>query len=117
MCTAIGIASAIGVQLAIGRGWRIRVNPDERTELMSGAPSPVARNPIYAAMIPAFAGIALLAPNPITIAAAVSGLIALEVQARLVEGSRQAGVHGARCAGYVVEVDRFLPGIGRSRGR
>jgi protein-S-isoprenylcysteine O-methyltransferase Ste14 len=113
---ALGIALTIAAQLAMGEAWRIGVDPDERTELVTAGPFAIVRNPIYAAMIPAFVGIALLAPNPLTIAGALGVIAALELQTRSVEEPYLLRTHGDRYAAYAARVGRFLPGIGRLRG-
>jgi protein-S-isoprenylcysteine O-methyltransferase Ste14 len=46
----------------------------------------IAQNPVYAAMIPSFAGIALLAANAVTSVGIVALVVALELQTRLAEG-------------------------------
>jgi protein-S-isoprenylcysteine O-methyltransferase Ste14 len=73
------------------------------------------RNPIYAGMIPFFAGIALLVPNALTIAGAALVLVALEVQTRLVEEPHLMRTHGQAYADYAGRVGRFLPAVGRRR--
>ena len=69
----------------------------------------------FAAMIPAFAGIALLAPNIVTLAGAVLLLVALELHTRLIEEPHLLRVHGEQYTSYAARVGRFLPGIGRLR--
>ena len=73
------------------------------------------RNPIYAAMIPSFIGIALLAPNAVTLFGAILLMVALELQTRLVEEPYLTRVHREQYAVYAARVGRFLPGIGRLR--
>jgi protein-S-isoprenylcysteine O-methyltransferase Ste14 len=109
----LGITITVVAQLAMGNAWRIGVDPRERTELVAHGPFALVRNPIYAAMIPAFAGIALLAANAVTIAAAALLAIALELQVRLVEEPYLAAVHGDRYAAYAARAGRFLPRVGR----
>jgi protein-S-isoprenylcysteine O-methyltransferase Ste14 len=108
-----GIACTIVAQLCMGDAWRIGVDPRERTQLVTHGPFAIVRNPIFACMIPAFLGVALLAPNPSTIAAAIVLVAALELQTRLVEEPYLAAVHGERYASYAARVGRFLPWIGR----
>ena len=91
------------------------VDPGEQTRLVTGGPFALVRNPIYAGMIPFFAGIALLVPNPVTIAGAVLLVVALELQTRRVEEPYLRKVHGASYADYRARVGRFLPGLGRLR--
>ena len=40
----------------MGRSWRIGVEEGERTDLVTGGPFAIVRNPIYASMLPAFLG-------------------------------------------------------------
>lgn len=110
---AVGIVSVSIAQFAMGDAWRIGVDPAESTGLVTHGPFAIVRNPIYAAMIPAFTGIALLAPNGVTIAGAVLLVVALELQTRLVEEPYLAVVHGERYTAYAAQVGRFLPGVGR----
>lgn len=110
-----GLLATAGAQLAMGEAWRIGVDPAERTQLVTGGPFALVRNPIYAGMIPFFAGIALLVPNVLTIVGAVLLVVALELQTRLVEEPYLREVHGAAYADYSARVGRFLPGLGRLR--
>jgi protein-S-isoprenylcysteine O-methyltransferase Ste14 len=110
---ALGIVSTVVAQFAMGDAWRIGVDPSERTALVTNGPFAFVRNPIFAAMIPSFVGIALLAPNAVTIAGAVLLIIALELQTRLVEEPYLIAVHGERYTAYASKAGRFLPGIGR----
>jgi protein-S-isoprenylcysteine O-methyltransferase Ste14 len=112
---SLGIVLTVLAQFAMGDAWRIGVDPLERTELVAHGPFALVRNPIYAAMIPAFTGIALLAANIVTLAGAILLLVALELHTRLVEEPYLLGAHGERYASYAARVGRFLPGIGRLR--
>jgi protein-S-isoprenylcysteine O-methyltransferase Ste14 len=109
---SLGIVVTAVAQFAMGDAWRIGVDPSECTELVTHGPFSVARNPIFAAMIPSFTGIALLAPNAVTIAGAILLMVALELQTRLVEEPYLLAVHGKQYAIYAIQVGRFLPGIG-----
>ena len=111
----IGIAVTVAVQLAMGNAWRIGVDPTERTDLVVDGPFSIVRNPIFAAMIPSFTGIALLATNIVTIAGAVVLIVALELQTRLIEEPHLMRIHGGRYARYAARVGRFLPEVGRLR--
>lgn len=108
-----GIAIVLVAQFAMGDAWRIGVDHSERTELVTDGPFTLVRNPIYAGMIPAFAGIALLAPNAIAIAGAALVFVALELQTRAVEEPYLREVHGDAYAAYAASVGRFVPGVGR----
>jgi protein-S-isoprenylcysteine O-methyltransferase Ste14 len=110
-----GMAITIGAQLAMGDAWRIGVDPEERTELVTDGPFAVVRNPIYSGMIPFFWGIVLLVPNVVTLAGAVCVTLALELQTRIVEEPYLLRTHGERYADYAARVGRFLPRVGRIR--
>jgi protein-S-isoprenylcysteine O-methyltransferase Ste14 len=112
-----GIAITLFAQLAMGDGWRIGVDPGERTELVTHGPFALVRNPIYAAMIPSFWGVALLAANVVTLAGALLLVAALELQTRLVEEPYLAAVHGEVYAAYAARVGRVAPSVGRLRSR
>src|SRR5271167_866524 len=89
----VGIAMTVLAQFAMGDAWRVGVDPTERTELVTDGPFSLARNPIFAAMIPAFTGITLLAPNGLTIAGAILLTVALELHVRLIEEPYLLSVH------------------------
>jgi protein-S-isoprenylcysteine O-methyltransferase Ste14 len=110
-----GIVITVIAQFGMGEAWRIGVDPSERTALVTHGSFSVVRNPIYAAMIPFFTGIALLAPNGVTLAGAILLMVALELQTRFVEEPFLSRVHGEQYAAYAAQVGRFLPGIGRLR--
>ena len=62
---ALGLAGCFAAQLAMGASWRIGVDDAERTDLVTGGPFAIVRNPIYSAVIPLVAGLVLLAPNAV----------------------------------------------------
>jgi protein-S-isoprenylcysteine O-methyltransferase Ste14 len=108
-----GIVGTAGAQLAMGRAWRIGVDPSERTSLVTGGPFALVRNPIYTAMIPFFAGIALIVANVVGLAAAACAVVSLELQTRAVEEPHLLRTHGDEYASYAARVGRFVPGVGR----
>jgi protein-S-isoprenylcysteine O-methyltransferase Ste14 len=110
-----GICLTFGAQLAMGDSWRVGVDPEERTELVTGGPFGVVRNPIFSAMLPIVFGLVLLVPSVVAIAGFVILLIALELQVRLVEEPYLRQVHGEAYADYAARVGRFVPGLGLLR--
>jgi protein-S-isoprenylcysteine O-methyltransferase Ste14 len=100
---ALGFGGTLYAQLAMGASWRIGVDPSERTALVTSGPFGLVRNPIYSAMLPTLAGLALL-------------VVALEIQVRAVEEPYLVRAHGRDYASYAARVGRFVPGIGRIRG-
>jgi protein-S-isoprenylcysteine O-methyltransferase Ste14 len=110
---AAGLAATLGAQWAMGDSWRVGVDPGERTELVTDGPFSFVRNPIYAGVIPFFAGIMLLVPNLVAIGGFALLVFGLELQTRLVEEPYLRRVHGSAYAEYTARVGRFLPGVGR----
>jgi protein-S-isoprenylcysteine O-methyltransferase Ste14 len=111
-----GIALTFGAQMAMGDSWRVGVDPEERTELVTGGPFELVRNPIYSAMLPTVFGLVLMVPSVLAIAAFATLLVGLELQVRLVEEPYLLQVHGEVYAQYASRVGRFVPGVGLLHG-
>jgi len=111
-----GLATTLVAQFAMGDSWRIGVDHQEKTELVTDGPFQVVRNPIFAGMIPTSLGIALLVPNVVAVVAVILLFAALEIQTRLVEEPYLLKAHGGSYRDYASQVGRFLPLLGRLRG-
>jgi protein-S-isoprenylcysteine O-methyltransferase Ste14 len=107
-----GIALTFAAQLAMGDSWRVGVDPEERTALVTGGPFRLVRNPIYSAMLPTVFGLVLMVPSVVAIAGFITLFVALELQVRLVEEPYLLQVHGRAYAEYAARVGRFVPGLG-----
>lgn len=107
-----GIALTFGAQLAMGDSWRVGIDPEERTELVTSGPFKLVRNPIYSAMLPTVFGLVLMVPNALAIAAFVILFVGLELQVRRVEEPYLLEAHGDPYASYAAHVGRFIPGLG-----
>ena len=108
-----GIVATFAAQVAMGTSWRVGVDPEEKTSLVTGGPFAVVRNPIFAAMLPAAVGLALLVPSWVALAGLAGLALAIELQVRCVEEPHLRRVHGAAYAVYASRVGRFFPGLGR----
>jgi protein-S-isoprenylcysteine O-methyltransferase Ste14 len=111
-----GIALIFGAQLAMGDSWRVGVDPEERTELVTDGPFKLVRNPIYSAMMPTVFGLVLMVPSVLAIAAFISLIAGLELQVRVVEEPYLLRTHGDEYATYAARVGRFVPGVGLLHG-
>ncbi|MFG2004069.1 methyltransferase family protein [Spirillospora sp. NPDC048911] len=111
---AAGMAATLAAQMSMGASWRIGVQEDERTELVTSGAFALARNPIFTAMIATAAGLAAMVPNPISLFGLALTVVAIEMQVRAVEEPYLLRAHGATYAVYTARVGRFLPGIGRA---
>ena len=110
-----GIALTLYAQMAMGSSWRIGVDPSERTELVTGGPFGLVRNPIFSAMIPTALGLAAMVPSWIAIAGFTALILALELQVRVVEEPHLIRTQGRSYAEYAAHTGRFVPGVGLLR--
>jgi protein-S-isoprenylcysteine O-methyltransferase Ste14 len=110
---AVGLAGTLAAQVSMGESWRIGVDEDATTEIVTDGAFAIVRNPVFAAMAPASTGLALMVPSVVALAGLVALFVALELQVRVVEEPYLRRVHGAAYERYAARVGRFLPGIGR----
>jgi protein-S-isoprenylcysteine O-methyltransferase Ste14 len=104
--------------MAMGDAWRIGVDPEERTELVTEGPLAMVRNPIYSAMIPTVLGLVLMVPNVLAIGAIVAIVVAIELQVRLVEEPYLAARCMVRISPSTPRASvRFVPGVGSAGAR
>jgi protein-S-isoprenylcysteine O-methyltransferase Ste14 len=112
----VGVAVVLRAQSAMGTSWRIGVDDSERTELVTDGLFGRARNPIFTGMAAVAAGVALVAPTPVSALAVVCLVAAVQIQVRVVEEPYLVRTHGQRYLHYAASAGRFLPAIGRIRG-
>lgn len=112
-----GIAGTVAAQLAMGDSWRVGVDHEEHTDLVTHGPFSLVRNPIFSAMIPTALGLCLLVPSVLAVAGFVALVVALELQVRVVEEPYLMRVQGAPYASYATRTGRFVPGVGCMRKR
>ena len=113
---ALGFVGTLAAQLSMGDSWRIGVDTGERTDLVARGLFRVSRNPIFTSMLLFLAGVALLLPTIVSVAAFALALAGLEIQVRLVEEPYLKQTHRGAYLRYAGRVGRFLPAIGRLRG-
>lgn len=107
-----GLVLVFAAQMAMGDSWRIGVEQEERTELVTTGPFGVVRNPIFGASIPLVIGFCLMVPSLLSLAALVVIAISLELLVRAVEEPYLLRTHGSAYSDYAARVGRFVPGVG-----
>ena len=108
-----GLAAPLAGQAGMGASWRIGVDPEERTDLVTTGAFASVRNPIFTAMVLAQFGMLLVVPTWIGVTAFVALVVAVQVQVRVVEEPHLRRLHGDAYAAYAARTGRFLPGAGR----
>lgn len=111
----IGIAATVYAQIDMGESWRIGVDPDETTTLVSTGVFGRVRNPIFVAMMTFGFGMALITPNMMAIAGFLLLVATIEMQVRVVEEPYLRARQGDSYRSYTATVGRFVPGIGLDR--
>jgi protein-S-isoprenylcysteine O-methyltransferase Ste14 len=112
---AAGGLAVFAAQLGMGESWRIGVSEDQRTDLVTGGWFSFCRNPIYAAMIVGWFGLAMMVPTWLGFGAVLVIALGLELQVRAVEEPYLLRTHGDEYRRYASGVGRFVPGVGRLR--
>jgi protein-S-isoprenylcysteine O-methyltransferase Ste14 len=110
-----GIVATFAAQLAMGESWRVGVDPDERTELVTSGPFRLVRNPILTAVLITCAGLVLMVPTVVGLAGLVAVVAANQLLVRLIEEPHLRRVHGKDYLRYAATVGRFVPAVGRLR--
>lgn len=113
----LGTGATFATQLDMGTSWRIGVDADERTELVTEGTFRYVRNPIFTAMAVTGLGLTMMVPNVVTVLGVVLLVVALELQVRVVEEPYLLAVHGTAYAEYGGRTGRFVPGVGRLESR
>jgi protein-S-isoprenylcysteine O-methyltransferase Ste14 len=108
-----GFVATLAGQTGMGTSWRIGVDPDERTDLVTGGVFAHVRNPIFSAMVAAQAGVVLMVPTWVSVLALIALVVAVQIQVRSIEEPHLLRVHGAAYAAFAARTGRFLPGVGR----
>ena len=69
----------------MGKSWRIGIDEQRKTELITTGMFLISRNPIFLGMKMNLLGFFLVIPNAITLTVAVTGFALIDIQIRLEE--------------------------------
>lgn len=104
-----GILFASYSQFAMGKDWRIGVDPEEKTELITNGIYSKVRNPIYTACIVHGLGLLVLAPNAMVLVTGLVGFYSIRAYVRQIEEPYLMKLHGEKYVQYKESTGSFLP--------
>lgn len=107
-----GLALIIIAQVQMGASWRIGIDPDVPTALVTGGLFRHVRNPIFTGLLLWTGALVLLTPSAWTLMGWGFLAFNLAIQVRLEEAHLQR-VHGDTYRHYAATAGRFVPGLGR----
>ena len=106
---AVGFVLVVRAQAAMGASWRVGVDPNEQTELVTQGLFTTVRNPIFSGMTLCLTGAALASSSSIAAFAVVAFVVGVELQVRFVEEPYLLRVHGQSFTSYARRTGRFVP--------
>lgn len=104
-----GILFSNYAQYAMGEQWRIGVDPNEKTKLVTTGIYGKIRNPIYTGCIVFGTGLLLLAPHVLFVIIGLVGYFAVRAYVRDIEEPYLLKVHGDTYRQYVSRTGAFFP--------
>lgn len=110
----LGMRTLLRAQREMGASWRVGVDPEEHTEMVTDGTFAMVRNPVFSGMAVSSVGLFLLAPTIASLTATVVLLVAIQVQVRAVEEPYLRAAHGDAYRDYAARVGRFVPRMGRT---
>jgi protein-S-isoprenylcysteine O-methyltransferase Ste14 len=102
--------SLIGTYIAQGnmkKSWRVGIDQQQKTDLVTTGIFRYSRNPIYVGMLASIIGLFMVTPNGFTLLLLVIGYLLIQVQVR-VEEDFLLGMHGDEYVNYKASVRRFI---------
>lgn len=103
----ISLIWTITAQIQMGNSWRIGIDNETKTKLVSTGVFGMSRNPIFLGMIVTLFGLFLALPTAFTLLAFVLGFVLIHIQVRL-EEEFLTNTHGEDYKAYASVVRRWL---------
>jgi len=104
-----GILFASYSQFAMGKEWRIGVDPGEETQLVTTGIYKTIRNPIYTGCIIHGTGLILLAPHISLLITGIVGYLAIRAYVKEIEEPYLISLHGEKYQQYMSQTGSFFP--------
>lgn len=104
---SISLVWTVIAQGHMKNSWRIGIDTDTKTELVTGGLFSISRNPIFFGMILSLVGLFLTTPNALTALFLILGYVLIQIQIRL-EEAFLTKEHGQAYLDYNQKVRRLL---------
>lgn len=104
---AFSLVWTSAAQFRMGKSWRIGIDDENPTALVSGGLFTISRNPIYLGLMVGLLGLFLVISNALTLLCLVTTWFVVSIQIRL-EEDFLAARHGAAYRDYMARVRRWL---------
>ncbi|HEX4795554.1 MAG TPA: isoprenylcysteine carboxylmethyltransferase family protein [Humisphaera sp.] len=111
ICAAVVLAGYLATRRcwkAMGRQWRMGIDPAEKTTMVATGPFAYVRHPIYALSQLMMLATVIAVPSPLMIAAALVHILLLQWESRR-EERHMLRTQGEPYLEYCRQVGRFLP--------
>ena len=104
-----GIGITLWSQVAMGASWRVGIDGDAHTALVTTGPYRRVRNPIYTGMFLFTTGVTLVLPNVFSVAGTLLLIAVITLVVRRVEEPYLLKEHGVEFVQWKQSTGRFLP--------
>ncbi|HSK74021.1 MAG TPA: isoprenylcysteine carboxylmethyltransferase family protein [Pyrinomonadaceae bacterium] len=103
----VSLLWTILAQIQMGNSWRVGIDQEKKTDLISSGVFRFSRNPIFLGMMVTLLGLFLIFPNTFTLIVLILGFILIQIQVRL-EEEFLTNLHGENYRSYRQSVRRWL---------
>ncbi len=103
----LSIAGIVIAQLHMKQSWRIGIDFENKTKLVTSGMFSISRNPIFLFLLVSLVGLFFILPNAVTFAVLFAAYLVLHISMRLEEDFLQKQ-HGATYLAYKKKVPRLV---------
>ena len=106
----LGLSICLIAQTTMGSSWRVGIDTEKQTKLVTNGIFKWIRNPTYLGLFILNLGVWLIWPTPFVATYGVVFFVVMEIQVRC-EEEHLLGIHGGDYVSYIKTTRRYLPWI------